>query len=316
MSRRHLFLVDPLSGLDPDHDTSYAIMRELERRDREIWTCRSSDVVLEEGRRSVHGLRVSVLASGRHEHFQNRGKRRVDLSEFNLVWMREDPPFDRQYLYATYLLEGASVPVINDPRGIRDSNEKLFILAFPDWIPSTWVGADPESARSFLDRVGGEGVVKTLEGFGGEQVYRLSTNDPNLTALLETVTERGTRTVMAQEYLPDVMSEGDRRVLMLDGEPLGALTRHPDPGDFRCNLHSGGSAADARGLTERERALCEAVGPELKRRGLHFVGLDLIGGRLTEINVTSPTCVQEINDIAGVSLEEPIVDHALTLEEA
>lgn len=312
---RHLFLVDPLSSLDPDHDTTYVIMRELEDRGRELWVCRSSDLTLHDGRLSARAARVSVHESGRHDHFRARGESRLSFGELDLVWMREDPPFDRQYLYATYLLEHAPCPVLNDPGGIRDSNEKLLILDFPEWIPPTWVGADPESARAFLEEVGGEGVLKTLEGFGGEQVFRLGLEDPNGSALLDTVTDGGETTVMVQQYLPAVHEAGDRRVLLLDGEPLGALTRRPAPGDFRANLHSGGSAADARGLEDRERGLCEAVAPELRRRGLHFVGLDLIDGRLTEINVTSPTCVQEINALTGDRLEEDIVDHALSLVE-
>ncbi len=312
---RHLFLVDPLASLDPNHDTTYVIMRELERRDRKLWTCRSPDLTLSEGEPGVRASRVSVHESGRHDHFRRREKTRLPLDEFDLVWMREDPPFDQQYLYATYLLEHTPCPVLNDPGGIRDSNEKLLILEFPDWIPPTWVGADPASAREFVEDVGGEAVLKTLEGFGGEQVYRLSRGGPNVPALLDTVTDGGETTVMVQRFLPAVQETGDRRVLVLDGEPLGALTRHPDAGDFRANLHSGGSATDAEGLDEREHRLCEALAPELRRRGLHFVGLDVIDGHLTEINVTSPTCVQEINTLADVRLEERIVDHALSLAE-
>lgn len=309
-----LFVMDPLPGVDPDHDTTYVIMRETQRRSRDCWVAQSRDLEVNRGTPCVKARRVDVLDTG-ESHYRDRESARRPLADFEGIWMREDPPFDRQYLYATYLLDRAPVPVWNDPTGIRDSNEKLFILEFPDRIPPTWVGSHPERVRSFLREVGGEGVGKTLAGYGGEEVYRLSLGDSNLGSLLEELTLGGERTIMVQEFLPAVQRTGDRRVILLGGEPIGAITRLPPEGDFRANLHSGGSARPG-GVTDEERAIARELQPELLDRGLHLVGLDLIEDQITEINVTSPTCVQEINELHDVRLEEQIVDYVLNQTES
>lgn len=309
MSGRHLFVMDPIQGIDPSHDTTYVIMQEVERRGAEVWWSQSLDLHLTHDSFRVNARHVSVLEGDRYEHFRTIRRDEQRLADFDMVWMREDPPFDSQYLFSTYMLEHARVPVMNDPRGIRDSNEKMLIMEFPDHGAPTWVGSRPGAARSFLERIGGRGVGKPLAGYGGEGVFRLTLGDPNLSALLEQLTRKGNQTIMIQQYLEGVEGEGDRRVIVLGGEPIGALSRQPAEGDFRCNLHSGGSATGT-GVRPDEEELCQSIKPALLKRGLHLVGLDLIDGLLTEINVTSPTCVQEINELAGVALEEEIVSYA------
>lgn len=307
MTESQLFVMDPLPEIDPTHDTTYVIMREVESRGHDLWVCQSGDLEVRSDSTSVRAKRVTVEVDG-EEYFEEIEVDDRDPEAFDVVWMREDPPFDLSYLHATYLLDHVPVPVVNDPAGLRNANEKIFSLEFPEHVPPTWVGSRPEAARSFLEEVGGKGVAKTLEGFGGEQVYRLGLDDPNHRALLRQLTEGGRRPVLIQKYLPEVLEEGDRRIIVLGGEPIGGLTRYPAEGDFRSNIHSGGRAGESD-VRPVEREICESLKPELLDRGLHLVGLDLIGDRITEINVTSPTCVQEINREAGERLEADIVDY-------
>lgn len=302
--------MDPLEGIQPDHDTTYVLMREAENRGAGVWCCRARDLVHRDNELSARArpVRVTGEFDGNFSHFeQTADRRRVSLDQFELVWMREDPPFDQQYLHATYLLDESPVPVLNDPTGLRNSNEKLLILKFPDLIPSTWVGSDLEEAAGFLSGIG-EGVVKSLDGYGGEEVYRVTDGSTEAEETLEMVTDGGETTVMIQAFQPSVVSDGDRRLILLGGEPIGGLTRLPAEGDFRANLHSGGRAGDAY-VSDAERAICDKIKPELRRRGLHLVGLDLVDDLIMEINVTSPTCVQEINRLANTRLEEEIHDY-------
>lgn len=309
MTSSHLFVMDPLSEIIPDHDTTYVIMREVEVRDYDVWWARSVDFSWERSELTVEAQRVNVRVNESGEsHYRSLETARMPVSDHDCVWMREDPPFDQQYLTSTYLLEDVTTEVINSPSGIRNSNEKLLALEFPEHLPDTWVGADPGGVRKFVDSVGGTAVGKTLTGYGGEEVYKLNRDDPNFGSLVDLLTESGERSIMVQEYLPEVTETGDRRVIVLGGEPIGAISRIPGEGDFRSNFHSGGSAGET-GVREVEREICTDLKPELLSRGLHLVGLDLIGDKITEINVTSPTCVQEINRGSNVKLEEQIVDY-------
>ncbi len=311
MTKSHLFVMDPLEEVDPNHDTTYVIMREFESRGGEVWVCQSRDLFLRTDAFHVNAKKVSVKVNGSN-HYEVLRKKRLDLNDFQLVWMREDPPFDLHYLHSTYLLEHAPVRVINSPEGIRNSNEKMLSLEVPGHLPPTWVGTDRDEAQTFLKEVGGEAVAKTLEGFGGEQVFRLSLEDPNRNVLLRQLTENGQRPIMLQKFLPEVTEKGDRRVIVVGGEPIGGLTRYPAEGDFRSNIHSGGRAGECE-VKQREREICGDLKPLLLERGLHLVGLDLIGDRITEINVTSPTCVQEINQETGETLESRILDYVESL---
>ena len=236
----------------------------------------------------------------------------MELESFDAVWMRKDPPFNQDYIYATYILsliDETKTKVINEPRGIRESNEKLYTLYFPEWIPESLVTKDLAQLNNFLVEVGGEIVVKPLDGHGGEGVFYVRQGDRNANVIMETITDFGKRYVLAQKFIEEV-SEGDKRIILLNGEPLGAVLRVPKGGgEFRCNFHSGGSPAKS-GLTRRDLEICEALGPRLREDGLYFVGIDVIGGYITEINTTSPTGVQEINRLDGVKLEADVIDFA------
>jgi glutathione synthase len=234
------------------------------------------------------------------------------METFDAVWMRKDPPFNQDYIYATYILsliDPGKTKVINDPRGIRESNEKLYTLYFPEWIPSSVVTKDIGQLSKFLTEAGGEIVVKPLDGHGGEGVFYVREGDRNSNVILETITNFGKQYVLAQKFIKEV-SEGDKRIILLNGEPLGAVLRVPKPGgEFRCNFHSGGSPAKSE-LTGRDLKICKALSRRLRKDGLYFVGIDVIGGYITEINTTSPTGVQEINRLNGVKLEEDVIDFA------
>ncbi len=312
VKNKQLFIMDPLGEIDPGHDTTYVIMREIESRGGKIWWARSQDICLTTNKSTVVAEQVTLSETGGDEYYSPVGQAELPLDNFELCWMREDPPFDREYLYATYLLERAPVPVINQPEGIRNSNEKLFILEFPELIPRTWVGASPEKAFDFIEALGGEAVLKTLSGYGGEEVYHLEANSKNSKELLRKFSRDGSRPLMVQEFLPAVREQGDRRIIVINGEPVGGLTRYPKEGDFRANLHSGGAAGEVY-VSKREKEICERLKPVLRDRGLYLVGLDLVEDKITEINVTSPTCVQEINRAASTKLEQKIVDFAESL---
>ena len=222
--------------------------------------------------------------------------------------MRKDPPFDDAYLWATLLLEHARgrTLLINDPRGLRDANEKIYATYFPELMTDTMVTSDKARIKAFLARLKTRGVLKPLSGAGGEGIFALDPSDPNLNAIIETVTRGGRQLAMVQRYLPAVR-QGDKRIILVDGKVAGALNRVPAEGEARANMHVGGRAEKST-LTHREQEICEAIGPALKQRGLIFVGIDVIGDYLTEINVTSPTGIQEIDRFDNVSIEGQIWD--------
>jgi glutathione synthase len=227
--------------------------------------------------------------------------------DVHAVFIRKDPPFDQAYLYATLLLERArdKTLIVNDPRGLRDANEKLYALNFSEWTPRTLVSADRDMLHHFVRELGGAGVIKPLDGAGGAGVMMLRADDKNARAIVDNLTAEGTRLAMLQEYLPAV-TEGDKRVLLLDGEPLGAILRVPRSDDLRSNIHVGGSVVPAE-LTAREQELVRAIAPRLRADGLIFVGLDVIGERLTEVNVTSPTGIQELGRFTNTKPSEKVI---------
>lgn len=311
MTVSHLFVMDPLENIDPDHDTTFAILQETETRQIETWICQSRDIELVRSSSSVKADLVTLKVDG-EDYFRIRESRQLNLSDFDLIWMREDPPFDLNYLHATYLLDQVAPPVVNSPEGLRNSNEKLLTLEFPDLLPPTWVGSDPERAGEFIRSIGGDAVLKSLEGYGGEDVYRITDKKPENSKKIIELTNDGSTPVMVQKFLPEVLEDGDRRVILLGGEPIGALTRNPADGDFRSNFHSGGTAGEG-GVRSIEKKVSKELKPLLVDRGLHLVGLDMIGDVITEINVTSPTCVQEINEVSDQSLQSQIVDYVTNL---
>ncbi|HTM10883.1 MAG TPA: glutathione synthase [Verrucomicrobiae bacterium] len=300
-------VMDPIEKVNVNTDTTFVVMLEAERRGHSLYYMEQDDLAIRGGAPEGRWRQVSVARATPHYQFADEG--RGPLADFDTILMRKDPPFDDKYFYTTHLLsliDPKRCIVMNDPHGLREATEKLYALRFPQLIPPSLVTGDIVLLKKFMDEQGGEMIVKPLEGAGGRGVLYLSRNDRNVGAILEIVTADGRAPVMAQRYLPEIR-QGDKRVLVLDGEPIGALLRIPKDNDNRANLHVGGSSARGE-VTERDREICRALAPGFKKLGLYFVGLDVIGGWLTEVNVTSPTCVQEIDGFDGVKLEEKIVD--------
>ena len=231
----------------------------------------------------------------------------VCLHEVDAIWVRKDPPFDSGYLYCTLLLDTVKTDtfVLNDPNGLRAANEKLYACRFPELMPKTLVASEKARIKRFVASVGGRAVIKPLDGAGGEGVMTLTEGDLNLNAIIELTTHHGRRLAMVQEFLPAVR-EGDKRILLLDGQLLGAILRVPQQGDVRSNIHVGGSVVQAK-VTEEERRIIETVAPSLREDGLYFVGLDVIGGKLTEVNVTSPTGIQQMTRLDGVNYPAQVI---------
>jgi glutathione synthase len=311
-----LFVVDPLDRLKAYKDSSVAMMRELARRGHDVWATTQPEMGWfsdERGGRvqaRAHLLELAPASADKHAAWyveREAGER--ELASFDAVLMRKDPPFDTEYLYSTFLLEAAQrhgARVFNDPRALRDHNEKFAITEFADYTAPTVVSRSPEVIRQF-QRDHGDIVVKPLDGMGGASVFRLRPDDPNINVILETITRDGTRTVMAQRFIPQIR-DGDKRVLLIGGEPVPfALARVPRPGESRGNLAAGGIGR-AQPLGESDRAIASALGPVLAARGLLLVGLDVIGDYLTEINVTSPTCFVEITQQTGFDVAAMFVD--------
>jgi glutathione synthase len=223
---------------------------------------------------------------------------RRDLAGFDVVLMRKDPPVDSRYITATWILDRAGTLVVNDPRGLRELNEKLAVARFADLAPKSFVSTNPSELREFLRVRGGKMIVKPVYGFGGREILLVREGDPNVGSLLELATSDGTRWTIAQEYLEEATSEGDKRILLVDGEPVGAVLRVLAQGELRNNFHAGGRPAPTQ-ITDNDRAICSRIAPCLRDLGQVFVGIDVIGTKLTEINVTSPTGMQEINRLEG-----------------
>ena len=308
-----LFVMDPIETIHPYQDTTLVMMLAAQNRGHGVFYCGVADLVWDRGEARARSWPVTVRrAQGNHVTKGDPSLR--PLGDFGLVFMRKDPPVDMTYLHACYVLERAPshTRVVNDPVSLRSLNEKLYALHFPALIPATIVSCDVEEILSFCDAMGGTAVAKPIEGRGGEGVFLLDRRDRNHRVILESMTRFGRQFVIAQRYLPEVLAEGDKRLIVIDGEPAGAVLRRPAAGDFRANVHVGGSVV-AGSVDERDREICATLGADLRRRGVVFAGLDVIGGHLIEINITSPTLVQEIAGFSGVHLEERILDAALAL---
>ena len=308
---RFAFVMDPIERILPDKDTTFMFMLESGTRGHEVYYLRVDDLWV--GEAVPHGRvrRASVRrpSASHPSHYQLSDERETRLDWFDAVFMRKDPPFDMSFFFATHVLslvDRARTVVVNDPRGLREANEKLYALNFPDVIPASLVTADMVRLRAFMDQLGGEMIVKPLDGAGGAGVFHVHRGDRNLYAILESATDNGRRLTMAQRYLPEIR-RGDKRVVVLDGEALGAVLRVPREDETRGNIHVGGATVKTA-VSERDRAICARLAPRLRADGLWFVGLDVIGDWLTEINVTSPTGIQEINALDGVALEGKVID--------
>jgi glutathione synthase len=301
-------IMDPIDHIKPKKDTTLALMLEAQRRGCELHYMEQSDLLMRDGQ--VFASRRLVKVSDDPKHwFAFQGEVFGPLTELDVVLMRKDPPVDQEYLYTTYLLERAEhagLLVVNRPAALREVNEKLYTAWFGQCTPSTLVTSSERHIRAFLDEHG-DIIVKPLDMMGGASVFRLRDGDPNIGVIIETITRHQARPIMAQRYIPDIV-HGDKRILMVDGEPVShALARIPKAGETRGNLAAGGRG-EGRELTDRDRWIAAQVGPMLREKGLLFVGLDVIGEYLTEINVTSPTCARELDALYGLNIAGQVFD--------
>ncbi len=304
-----LFVADPLASFKIHKDTTFAMMREAQRRGHAIGSCEPQDIRWQHGQGVSAQVRDIRLTGQAEPWFEVTGTRRVALQAWDAVVMRKDPPFDSEYFYATHLLEQAEregAQVFNRPAALRDHPEKLAILEFPQFTAPTLVTRSEADVREF-HASHGEIILKPLDGMGGMGIFKVGADGLNLGAIIETLNRDGAQTLMVQKYLPQIR-EGDKRVLLIGGQPVPyALARIPQGSEVRGNLAAGGKGV-AMPITARERDIAEALGPVLAARGLLLVGLDVIGGHLTEINVTSPTCFQEISDQTGFDVPAMFID--------
>ncbi len=301
-------VMDPIAAINIKKDSSFAMLLEAERRGWPIAYMEQGDVFLRDGRTFARMCALHVQDHA--EHWFDLGAETVEpLGALDVILMRKDPPFDMEYIYTTYLLEraeSAGVLVVNKPQALRDCNEKLFTAWFPQCTPPTLVTRSKTRLRDFLNEFG-DIILKPLGGMGGASVFRLCVGGPNIGVVIETMTGDEQRFVMAQKFIPEI-SAGDKRILMIAGEPIPyALARIPAAGETRGNLAAGGRGVGVP-LSPRDRWICEQVGPVLRERGLLFVGLDVIGDTLTEINVTSPTCVRELDALYGLNISALLLD--------
>jgi glutathione synthase len=298
--------MDPIASINIDGDSTFALMLEAQARGHALWHYHVRDLALAGGRVLAHAQPVEVRRV-KGDHFTLGAPVELDLGQVDVVLMRQDPPFDMAYITATHILEHIhpKTLVVNDPASVRNAPEKLFVTHFPDLMPETLISADIRQIRRFREKHA-DIILKPLFGNGGAGVFHVKPEDPNLNALLEMFTERSREPLVVQRYVPDVR-KGDKRIILVDGVAMGAINRVPAAGEARSNMHVGGRPEPTT-LTDREREICDAIGPELRKRGLIFVGIDVIGGYLTEINVTSPTGLQEIARFDGIHLERAIWD--------
>jgi glutathione synthase len=301
-------VMDPIGKINPKKDTTLAILLGAQRFGWEIEYMELSDIVLRDGHAYAHTRPLTVRDS-LDDYYEFTGeKQRRPITDLDVVLMRKDPPFDTEYIFATYILERAQAAgclVVNDPRSLRDANEKLFTSWFADVCPSTLVTRDKAEIKRFLAEFH-DIIVKPLDGMGGASIFRVTEGDANASVIYETLTQHGNRFCMVQNYIPEIV-DGDKRILMIDGEPIPyALARVPSAGELRGNLAAGGQGR-GQALSDRDREICARVGPELKRRGLIFVGLDVIGDYLTEINVTSPTCMRELEAQFDIAIADELI---------
>ena len=299
--------MDPVDTIDIGADSTFAIALEAQKRGHRLFHYLAGALTFADGRVSARA-RPMTLRPVRGDHVTLGEPQVIDLrAQADVVLMRQDPPFNMAYITATHLLEmiHPGTLVVNDPAQVRNAPEKLFATAFAQFMPPTAITSDAQEIAAFR-REHGDIILKPLYGNGGAGVIRLRPEDENLSSLLEMFAQLYPEPLMAQRYLPEI-KQGDKRIILVDGEAVGAVNRMPKDGEARANFHAGGSAAKSP-LTERDREICDALGPELRRRGLIFVGIDVIGPYLTEINVTSPTGIHEINRLDGIRIEAAIVD--------
>jgi len=300
------FQMDPMETVNIDGDSTFVLMLEAQKRGHELWHYLPEDLSYRHGTVVASARPVKVVRKN-GAHFEFGPESVIDLADTDVIWMRQDPPFDMAYITATHLLELISEQtlIVNNPAEVRNAPEKLFVTKFKDLMPATLITRREDEVRRFRDEHN-DIIVKPLYGNGGAGVFHLKKEDSNLGSLMEMFLAVSREPVMVQEFLPEVV-RGDKRIILVEGEAVGAINRIPAEGEIRSNLVAGGRAIQSR-LTSREQEICERLKPELKKRGLLFVGIDVIGDWLTEINVTSPTGLQSVNQFDAVQLEATIWD--------
>ena len=300
-------LMDPIGGINIKKDSSFAMLLAAQKRGWDIYYMEQKDLFINNDVPMANLQSLKVEENPEH-WFTLSDMKTQQLSSLDIILMRKDPPFNLEYIYSTYILEHAErlgTMVVNRPAALRNVNEKFFITHFPDCIAPTQVSRNMAVLLDFVAQHGNI-VIKPLDGMGGQGIFRVNATDPNTKVILETITKNETSYVMAQKYLPEI-SSGDKRILLINGEPVPyVLARIPAEGEFRGNLARGG---DGKGLelSERDRWICQQVGPKLRDMGLFFVGLDVIGDYLTEINVTSPTCIRELDNLYNINISEKLM---------
>ena len=304
---RSLFVMDPLETIEVAGDSTYVTMRECCDRGFRVWMCTPDDLYAIDGRAGA--LATQVQVTDQAPWFEPSTQRNEDLGSFDVIWMRKDPPFDIHYILCTYLLDMVpeTTQVVNGAQGLKLFNEKLWVQAqFSDLHPPTLVSSRADQIRAFVEEQTGNTVLKPWDGNGGREIVVTHAKDRNLGSLMEMLTDQGKRHLIAQAYLPGV-EKGDKRIILFDGEPVGALLRIPGEHDHRANMHVG-ATVERTSLQDKDLEICARLAPGLKRWGQLFAGIDIIDGYLTEINITSPTGLREINRLDGVQLEVRLVD--------
>jgi len=300
-------IMDPMEKVQIAADTSFAFMLAAQAQGHRILHVSPARVSLEHHRVMLNCTEIEV-ADKQGEHFKVLGRRQVEASECAAIFIRTDPPFDEDYLRLSWILsfaEQRGVRIINSPRGLREANEHLYSLYFPELCPKTLISSIPKEIRAFVDSLGGEAIAKPIDGHAGFGVVKLRLDDSNFNALIDMLSHEGKEPIMVQRFIPEA-KHGDRRIILLDGEPKGVVVRVPAPGDHRGNVHVGGKAIPAE-IDDDDRRICAAMAPRLKQDGLYFVGIDVIDGQLIEVNVTSPTLVREIKELGGPDIAAEVI---------
>ena len=301
-------VMDPISEVKVAKDSSMAMMLEAQKRGYEIYYMEMKDLYLDRGQARANTQKIKVFDDAEH-WYELSDPQDMPLSDLDAILMRKDPPFDTEFIYATYMLERAEVEgtlIVNKPQSLRDCNEKLFTAWFADLTPRTLVTRNDKQIRDLHQELK-DVIIKPLDGMGGSSIFRIKENDANVGVIIETLTNHGQQYAMVQEYMPEIV-DGDKRILVVNGEPMPyCLARIPAQGETRGNLAAGGRGV-ARPLSPTDKLIAETIAPELKKRGLYFVGLDIIGDKVTEINVTSPTCIREIEAAYPINISGKLMD--------
>ncbi len=304
-------VMDPIENIKPHKDSSFAMLLEAQRRGHTLFYMQPEDLYLKNGRAFATTSQLKVWDRASTEQFYGFGSsQQTDLAELDIILIRQDPPFNNDYLYSTHILEQAEsegVLVVNKPQSLRDANEKLFASWFPECIPPTLVSANKDQLKEFIQQQQ-DTILKPLDAMGGASIFRVKKSDPNISVIIETMTDYGKHHIMAQVYLPAI-KQGDKRILLINGNPIDyTLARLPAEGETRGNIAAGGTGIGMK-ITDREKWLCQQIAPKLQAKGLHFVGLDVIGDYITEINVTSPTCIRELDKQFDLNIAGVLFDH-------